>query len=289
MNVYPLAIYTADHGLSWNFPKEEISFQEIDACRKAFGQLPDFDSGAIGFDGVWAKGNRVFIMRCQSVAAWDFRGRNATYLAVTWIPRRDADKIDFDKLLNTEAMSIPSKTPPLFFNADVEIVSNSLVATPGPYLTDGFVRVGAIIKGLPEETTVAVKRVAGNSQASLVMTESIDNTGHSLASLPHDNPHHVGEATMQPSSAALMVLLAVWFLTTAATAVLWFKWQAAMKENSDLSARLNSAEVKIAELESDNKKLLEANGASSGPRCTTPYLNRIGFPSESFYYFLWLH
>lgn len=289
MNVYPLAIYTADHGLSWNFPKEEISFQEIDACRKAFGQLPDFDSGAKGFDGVWAKGDRVFIMRCQSVAAWDFRGRNATYLAVTWIPRRDADKIDFDKLLNSEAMSAPSKTPPLFFNADVAVASNSDVATPEPYLKDGFARVGSIIKGLHEETTVAVKRVAGNSQASLVMTESIDNTRHSLDSLSHANSRHVSVSTMQPSSSALMVLLAIWFLTAAATAVLCFKWQATKKQNSELSAKLNSAKVRIAKLESDNKKLLDAKGVFWGPRCTRPYLNHVGLPCESYYYFLWLH
>ena len=198
---------------------------EIDACRKAFGQLPDFDSGAKGFDGVWAKGDRVFIMRCQSVAAWDFRGRNATYLAVTWIPRHDANRIDFDKLLNSDAMSIPSKSPPLFFNADVEIVSTGVAMAPEPYLPDGFVRVGAIITGVPDETTVAVKRISGNSQASLTIAGNIDHKDHCHATGAHDNLRHVGVTPHPASSPALMVLLAVWFFTAAATAVLWFKWQ----------------------------------------------------------------
>ena len=287
MKVYPLAIYTADHGLSWNFPKEEISFQEIDACRKALGQLPDFDSGVKGFDGVWAKGNRVFIMRCQSVAAWDFRGRNATYLAVTWIPRHDANRIDFDKLLNSEAMSIPSKSPPLFFNADVEIVSSSIAVTPEPYLPDGFVRVGAIIAGVPTETTVAVKRISGNSQASLIVSGGVNHDDHSHIAVSHDSPHPVEVTTQSTSSSALMVLLAIWFLTAATTAVLWFKWQAATRLNSEISAELNSAKTKISELESDNKRLLETNESFLGPRCVMPYPNHCAHPCESFYFLLW--
>lgn len=255
MNVYPLAVYTANHGLSWNFPKEEISFLEIDACRKAFGGLPDFDSGAKGFDGVLAKGDRVFVMRCQSVAAWDFRGRNATYLAVTWIPRGDADKTDFDKLLRSEAMSVPSKTPPMFFNADAEIVPSCAVAHPEPYLPDGFDRVGPIIAGASNEATIAVKRVAGNRQASLAITERGDQGERFGADVSQENLRPVGMPTRTPaSSSALMVLLAVWFLTVAATAVLWFKLQATMRQNDELLDELNSAKARISELERDGKK-----------------------------------
>ena len=225
-------------------------------------------------------------MRCQSVAAWDFRGRNATYFAVTWIPRHDANRIDFDKLLNSEAMSIPSKTPPMFFNADVEVVSTGVAASPEPYLPDGFVRVGAIIAGVPGETTVAVKRIAGNSQASLIMSGGIDHHDHSHVTVSHDNPRHKGVSMHPTSSSALMVLLAVWFFTAAATAVLWFKWQATMRQNSELSAELNSVKVKISELERDNKRLLEASESFLGPRCVIPYPNHCAHPCESFYFLL---
>ena len=217
-------------------------------------------------------------MRCQSVAAWDFRGRNATYLAVTWIPRHDANRIDFDKLLNSEAMSIPSKSLPLFFNADVEIVSSSVAATPEPYLPDGFVRVGAIIAGVPTEATVAVKRISGNSQASLIVSGGVNHDDHSHIAVSHDSPQPVEVTTQSTSSSALMVLLAIWFLTAATTAVLWFKWQAAARLNTEISAELNSAKTKISELESDNKRLLETNESFLGPRCVMPYPNHRAHP-----------
>lgn len=286
MNVYPLAIYTADHGLSWNFPQEEISFQEIDACRKALGQLPDFDSGVKGFDGVWAKGNRVFVMRCQSVAAWDFRGRNATYLAVTWIPRADANRTDFDKLLNSEAMSVPTKSPPMFFNVDAETVSADVVTTSEPYLPDGFLRVGAIIAGVPPETTVAVKRISGNSQASLTISDPVDYNGHCPAAESYGKSSQLGVTAQTTSSSALMVLLAVWFFTASATAVLWFKWQATVRQNSEISAELTSAKSKISELESENKGLLEEHKSFLDPRCIRLCPNHRARPYES-YYLLW--
>ena len=46
IKVYPLAVYTADHGLAWSYPEAEIDFASLDSCRKAFGSLPDFDAGA---------------------------------------------------------------------------------------------------------------------------------------------------------------------------------------------------------------------------------------------------
>ena len=290
MNVYPLAVYTANHGLSWSFPTNEISFQDIDACRKAFGQLPDFDSGAKGFDGVWAKGNRVFVMRCQSVPAWDFRNRDATYLAVTWIPREDAIKVDFEKLLNSEAMSTPTKTPPLFFNADAINSFPESAVSPEPYLADGFARAGAIIAGMKGEPTVAIKRIAGSKQASLTLVGATAESSSTCGAVENTirQSQSPNEESMQSGrSAALMILLVIWFLTAATTAIFLFKWQGETKMNDALNAELNAAKAKIVELETANKELMDRNGPTVNPLCVPPC--RRGhqlFPCESLYFML---
>lgn len=247
MNVYPLAIYTANHGLAWHYPKEEISFLELDACRKAFGRLPDFGSGEKGFDGIWAKGKLVFVMRCQSVSAWDFRGRSATYLAVTWIPRSEAAVTDFDKLLDSVELSEPMKNPPAFFSADaVAAASRDISAVPlNPYLPDGFAHAGAIIAGTPLTTTVALKRIAGNSQASLTLSCHNDG-GKQPATTEHRacTDSQVGSSQQFISSPMLGVFLATWFATIAAAVFLWMKWQ--------------TARARIEELEKTNSKLQES-------------------------------
>lgn len=120
MREFPLAVYTAEHGLAWKYPKGEIGFAELDACRKALGPLPDFDAGEKGFEGVWAKGDRVFALSCFSVKKWDFRGRDATYLAVTWMPRELAAGVNFETLLSTSVFHVASHSPEEHFEADVE-------------------------------------------------------------------------------------------------------------------------------------------------------------------------
>ena len=32
MRQYPLAVYTAEHGLAWTYPREEIDFASLDGC-----------------------------------------------------------------------------------------------------------------------------------------------------------------------------------------------------------------------------------------------------------------
>lgn len=119
MREFPLAVYTAEHGLAWKYPKGEIGFAELDVCRKALGPLPDFDAGEKGYEGVWAKEDRVFALSCFSVKKWDFRGRDATYLAVTWMPRELAAGVNFEALLSTSVFHVASHSPEEHFEADV--------------------------------------------------------------------------------------------------------------------------------------------------------------------------
>lgn len=160
MSILPLAIYTATQGLSWNYPRGEIAFAELDACRKALCPLPDFDAGDPGYEGVWVTETRVFFLHCQSAPAWDFRGRNATYLAVTWVPRDEVGQIDIDALLNHPALCVPNRNPELFFDfAAIPQATRSLSLTSLPTtLPDGFRSVGAVIATLAPNQTARLRR-----------------------------------------------------------------------------------------------------------------------------------
>ena len=65
---FPLAVYTASHGLSWTYLRSAIDYAALDRCRKLLGPLPDFDAGEAGYEGVVADGNIVtivFILICM--------------------------------------------------------------------------------------------------------------------------------------------------------------------------------------------------------------------------------
>lgn len=120
-----LAVYTAEHGLAWK--AKDISLAELDVCRTLLAPLPDFDSGDVGYEGVAALGDRVFAIRCFKVEKWDFRGRDAVYLVVAWMPRSSAGSVDFEAILRSPQMTVPTHDEPQSFevefpvNADFEI------------------------------------------------------------------------------------------------------------------------------------------------------------------------
>jgi hypothetical protein len=154
---FPLAIYTADHGLAWTYPKQEIGFAELDACRTALAPLPNFDMGEVGYEGVWVTAERVFVMVCQSAPKWDFRGRDATYLAVTWMSRDEAKGIDFEALLSHPALRTPTKNPPSFI--DIHQTPMGTRSIQGlPTVLPSFQSVGALISALSMNQTAKVKR-----------------------------------------------------------------------------------------------------------------------------------
>lgn len=159
MGTYPLAIYTAEHGLSWKYPRSEIDFASLDGCRKAFGGLPDFDAGEAGFEGIWITPDRVFAMRCQSVTGWDFRGRDATYLAVTWVTREDAASTDFEALFAAPALTEPTHAPQSFFEAEAD-GQTQLPLSAIPTKMSDFTSVGALVATLPATASATLRRSA---------------------------------------------------------------------------------------------------------------------------------
>lgn len=116
--LFPLGVYTAGHGLAWTYLKSAISYGALDRCRSLLGPLPAFEAGELGYEGVAAEGDHVFAIRCFSAPRWDFCGRDATYLAVSWIQRDRAPWVDFECLLKTRELTVPLRTPPPVFRAD---------------------------------------------------------------------------------------------------------------------------------------------------------------------------
>lgn len=243
MKVYPLAVYTADHGLAWSYPEPEIDFASLDSCRRAFGSLPDFDAGDKGFEGVWANGDRVFVMKCQSVAAWDFRGRDATYLTATWLPRSEAVEVDFDRILCAEPMCVPSKNPPPFFEIDAtrKIVASRVL--PEPVLTDGFARAGDVIAAQPVTTKVAIKRVDGEIQATCVISQT--TVSETAPSHPSQDMSRScwGDATVATMArrkrnvcwcVMFWFMFVVWLVTLAGGLFIFSRWVEKTRHNSSL-------------------------------------------------------
>ncbi|MBR4354231.1 MAG: hypothetical protein IKP97_02910 [Kiritimatiellae bacterium] len=101
---FHLATYTAEKGLSWFYDKSAIDFAELDKCRRLLGSLPNFDAGDKGYEGIVAVGRRVFLIRCASAKAWDFKGRDATYITVTWLDRDKIDEVNLGAILSSDGM-----------------------------------------------------------------------------------------------------------------------------------------------------------------------------------------
>ena len=118
MGLFPLAIYTAGRGLAWTYLQGSIPYATLDRCRQLLGPLPDFEGGEKGYEGVVAEGDHVFAIRCFSVPKWDFLGRDATYLAVSWIQRARSVLIDWEKLLRAPELNEPLREPPPVFRCD---------------------------------------------------------------------------------------------------------------------------------------------------------------------------
>jgi hypothetical protein len=121
-----LSIITADHGFCPKFDEADISYADIEKCRKAFGSLPDFDLGALGFEGIITTELKCFFVRCFPVRKWDFQGRDSTYIAVAYLSRVDAERVDVEKIFSLAPLNVPTKDPAYSFEVDdIEVLSKN--------------------------------------------------------------------------------------------------------------------------------------------------------------------
>ena len=121
----PLAIYSAEQGLSWKYDSALISYEELDACRTALRPLPNFNIGESEYEGVVAKRDRIFLIRCFKALKWDFRGRDATYLAVTWFERSRVMEVNFAHVFLSPEFTEPSHNPQYVFEINDDTYSSS--------------------------------------------------------------------------------------------------------------------------------------------------------------------
>lgn len=162
---FPLATYTAEHGLAWFYDTAAIAFDELDKCRKLLGPLPDFDAGECGYEGVAAVGNKVFAIRCVSAPKWDFRGRDATHLTATWLARSVARRGDFDKLLQCLASMPQTHDYQFSFVADCEADDDAG--------REGFAGAGRLASDAGSD--VFMRRNIGEKSISVKITKKGDD------------------------------------------------------------------------------------------------------------------
>lgn len=251
MATFPLAVYTAEHGLNWNYPQGEIDFAALDACRKAFGRLPDFDAGEEGFEGVWCTPERVFVLRCQSVKGWDFRGRDATYLAVTWVPREQAATTDFEVLLRVPELCEPTHTPSPFFKATAACPPAGAIPA-SPILPD-FRRVGAVLAGLPPNASATFRRGLRGGPVEVRVRQPAE-TPHAAPPETSANPAApapvhaptTSSADWRPTWLTLAACVTVWVITLALLG--WTAWRLRQTE-----AALDAAQRELRQLKAQRQ------------------------------------
>lgn len=225
MATYPLAVWTATHGLDWTFPRGEIDFATLERCRKAFGPMPDFDSGDPGFEGVWITADRVFAVRCQSMRRWDFRGRDATYLAVTWMSRAEAARTNFEALFAVRELREPMRQVPPFFSASIGgpvQVGGSVGACAQ---LEDFRGVGPLVATLLPGETATMRRPLGEKRVTLRRMSPPVDLSRGLESVPEPflrqaKPAPVTPPPLPPSTPALpwpliafaALLMALWLI-----------------------------------------------------------------------------
>lgn len=107
----PFAVYTAVEGYGWSAGLTH-GRPTLERLRRAVGKTPDFDFGASPCCGAVSAGDTVTVYRFMRAERWDFKGRNAAYLALSFFPRALAAGVDFERLLGLEPFRVPLREPP---------------------------------------------------------------------------------------------------------------------------------------------------------------------------------
>lgn len=200
----------------------------------------------------------MFALKCQSVRAWDFRGRDATYLSVTWVSRAEAPGIDFEKLLRSDAMRVPTKTPPAFFDTDA--TKDHVARTPpdvGRRLDD-FSCVGDVIATASPEDELLFKRTDGTSGVSCVVRPNRDicsQTSRTRRDVPAQRQGECGfserhgepDGHRQPMAVCLVALTLLWIVTAAAGGFACLKLRQANRRCEVLRNEVEQLERKLFE------------------------------------------
>jgi hypothetical protein len=113
----PFAVYTAYDGYGWAAGLTH-GRATLERLRRAVGKTPDFDYGAPPCCGTVSDGDTVAVYRFMRAERWDSKGRNATYLALSYFPRASAKDVDVERLLAFEPFRVPLREPPEWLEYD---------------------------------------------------------------------------------------------------------------------------------------------------------------------------
>ncbi|MBQ6926074.1 MAG: hypothetical protein IJQ73_15665 [Kiritimatiellae bacterium] len=173
-----IATYTAENGLSWFYDKSAIEFAELDRCRNLLGRLPDFDAGDNGYEGVAAVGGRVLVLRCVSAPKWDFLNRDATFLRVVWLDRKDATCVDFGKILYADAFCQLSHDYPHEIEVECAKIPGTPVEAKNGVRRIDFAEVGRMFGDFSQDVLIRhdfgseVSTVTVKTRGEGIMTEA---------------------------------------------------------------------------------------------------------------------
>jgi hypothetical protein len=108
----PFLVYAARDGYGW-VSGTEVPLVLRERFRRAAGKMPDFDmKGTPGLSGVVNVEEWVLVYRFMRQVGGDNRGRDCTYLAMTYFKSEVAGDKNADALLMDTAFKVPQKTPP---------------------------------------------------------------------------------------------------------------------------------------------------------------------------------
>lgn len=111
----PVAVFTAKRGYDWTRLPSFTTLEEVERIYEEVGALKadfqgDLSLGDV-FKGVILKPNFAFAFRLQIVEKWDQAKRDANYCAAAFVPLEHLADVDFDRLLDMDYFSVPSRSP----------------------------------------------------------------------------------------------------------------------------------------------------------------------------------
>lgn len=110
----PFAVYTAREGYAWQSGTESGT-GKLERLRRAIGKMPEFDFGEPASSGILNVGEEIVLYRFMRAEKADSKGRDATYLALTYFSRSQARFLNAEGVLGAYPFAEPLVQPPSEF------------------------------------------------------------------------------------------------------------------------------------------------------------------------------
>lgn len=139
----PFHVYTARNGYAW-LGADQTNRSLLDGFLKAIGRMPEFDMGEPARRGVLNVGQYVVVYRFMLQQKADSKGRDAVYLALTYLPASEAANLEIDHLFQTGPFTEPQTTPPANIHYDGPSSISAHFRIPNTASAGTFNRTGSL-------------------------------------------------------------------------------------------------------------------------------------------------